>query len=50
MMVCALTLPLAGVLIKKLYASQGAQLNKVLGMTALFQLTTGLLLALGIAL
>lgn len=49
-MACAVTLPWAAFVISKLYSSQGPELNKVLGMTALLQLTTGLALALGIAL
>lgn len=49
-MSCAVTLPWAVFVISKLYRSEGQQLNQVLGMTALLQLTTGLALALGVAL
>ena len=44
------TLPFALLIMRKLYASEGAQLNAVLGMTALLQLVTSILMAVGIAL
>ena len=45
-----LTVPLAAANLKALYSSTGAALNSVLARTALLQLTTGALLALGIVL
>ncbi len=49
-LICLGTLPFALLIMRKLYASEGAQLNAVLGMTALLQLVTSFLLAGGIAL
>lgn len=49
-LICLGTLPFALGIMRKLYASEGAQLNAVLGMTALLQLVTSGLMAGGIAL
>lgn len=47
-LLCLLTVPLSIATTKNLYASHGAALNAVLGQTASIQLSTGLLLAMGV--